>query len=387
MRQRPRRDTFDIVTRAERIDRYVAVALVVLGQIELWVGHAIPGPKGLAVPLTLLLTSTVAWRRRAPLLAGVVAMACNITLIVVADSAGSSVAHAIAWMCGLYAIAVWTDTHGFLVGIGALVAGNAITLIPDATGIEDTWLFTVIPIAAMVLIRRAVRERQLRADMLAARAELLEREHELRAQEAVVEERARIARELHDLVAHNVSVMVIQAGAERHALPPEQAPTREALASIEQAGRQALADARRLLGMLRRDGDREDLAPQPRVDQIDVLIEQVQRAGLQVALAVEGEPRPLEPGIDLCAYRIVQEGLTNALKHAGRSRAEVVLRYAPDTLEVRVCDDGAAAAAVVDGAGQGLIGMRERVTLYGGELVAGPRAGGGFEIRARLPLA
>jgi signal transduction histidine kinase len=181
--------------------------------------------------------------------------------------------------------------------------------------------------------------------------------------------------------------MVIQAGAERHALPPDQAPTREALASIEQAGRQALTDARRLLGMLRRDGDREELAPQPRVDQIDGLIEQVQRAGLQVALAVEGEPRPLEPGIDLCAYRIVQEGLTNALKHAGRSRAEVVLRYASDALEVRVCDDGAAAAVLVDGAGQGLIGMRERVALYGGELEAGPREGGGFEIRARLPLA
>ena len=338
-------------------------------------------------PLMVLITATVAFRRAHPAIAGCAAIGCNDAMVLVAGSPGTAVANAIGWMCGLYALAVWTDTRGFATGVGALVAGNALLFAVDKTDRNDTFLFTVIPIVGMLLARRAVRDRQLRADALAARAELLEREHELRAQEAVVEERARIARELHDLVAHNVSVMVIQAGAERHALPPDQAPTREALASIEQAGRQALADARRLLGMLRRDGDREELAPQPRVDQIDGLIEQVQRAGLQVALAVEGEPRPLEPGIDLCAYRIVQEGLTNALKHAGRSRAEVVLRYAPDALEVRVCDDGAAAAVVVDGAGQGLIGMRERVALYSGELEAGPREGGGFEIRARLPLA
>jgi signal transduction histidine kinase len=386
MRRGARRDTFEVVTRAERIDRYVAAALIALAQVELWVGHAIPGPKVLAVPLAVVMAGTVAFRRAHALLAPSIALACNVTLIVANGSPGESVALAISWFCALYAIAVWTETRGFLLGIGALVAGNAITLIPDASGFGGTWLFTVIPIAAMLLIRRAVRDRQLRADMLAARAELLEREHELRAQEAVVEERARIARELHDLVAHNVSVMVIQAGAERHALPPDQQPTRDALASIEQAGRQALADARRLLGMLRRVGDREELAPQPGIGEIGGLIEQVQRAGLQVALAVEGEPRPLEPGLDLCAYRIVQEGLTNALKHAGRSHAEVRLRYAPDALEVGVCDDGAAGAAMVDGAGQGLIGMRERVALYGGELQAGLRDGGGFEIRARLPL-
>jgi signal transduction histidine kinase len=385
MREGSRRDTFDPVTRAERIDRYVAAALVGIAQIELWIGDAIPGPKALAVPVAVVMASTVAFRRRWPLAAPSIALAGNVTLILVAGTPGTSVALAISWFCALYAIAVWTDTRGFLTGIGVLVAGNAITLI-DATKPHDTVPFTVVPIVAMLLLRRAVRDRQLRADTLAARAELLEREHELRAQEAVVSERARIARELHDLVAHNVSVMVIQAGAERHALPPDQAPTRDALASIEQAGRQALADARRLLGMLRPEGDREELAPQPGVAEIDVLIEQVQRAGLQVALAVEGEPRPLEAGVDLCAYRIVQEGLTNALKHAGRSHAEVLLRYAADALDVHVRDDGAAASALVDGSGQGLIGMRERVALYGGELHAGPRDGGGFEIRARLPL-
>jgi signal transduction histidine kinase len=370
------------MTRAERIDRYVAAALVVLGQVELWIGHAIPGPKALSVPLAILMCSTVAFRRRRPLLAGTIAMLCNITLIIAADGPGTAVALAISWFCGLYAIAVWTDTRGFLIGIGVLVAGNASTLIGDTSGIDDTWLFTIIPIVAMLLVRRAVRDRQLRADALAARAELLE----LRAHDAVVEERARIARELHDLVAHNVSVMVIQAGAERHALPEDQASTRETLGSIEQAGRQALADARRLLGMLRRDGDREELEPQPGLAQVDVLVEQLQRAGLQVSLVVEGEPRPLPAGLDLCAYRVVQEGLTNALKHAGRSHADVLLRYSPAALAVEIRDDGSGEPQL-DGAGQGLIGMRERVALYGGELHAGPRDGGGFEVRASLPLA
>src|SRR5436305_336706 len=165
----------------------------------------------------------------------------------------------------------------------------------------------------MVLLRGAVRGRQLRAEALAARAELLERH----ASDAVLEERARIARELHDLVAHNVSVMVVQAGAERHALAGDQTGTRETLAAIEQSGRQALAEARRLLGMLRRDGEPDELEPQPGLDQLSRLVDQVRRAGLPVTLTVDGRPASLPAGLDLCAYRIVQEGLTNALKHAG----------------------------------------------------------------------
>jgi signal transduction histidine kinase len=248
--------------------------------------------------------------------------------------------------------------------------------------------FIVVPGIAMLIARSAVRDRQLLAETLTARAELLEREQELRAHEAVAEERARIARELHDLVAHNVSVMVVQAGAERHALGDSQASTRDVLRSIEQAGRQALAEARRLLGMLRRDGDSQELEPQPNIDQIKFLVEQVQRAGLPVKIEVEGERVPLPAGVDLCAFRIVQEGLTNALKHAGPAHAEVLLRYAPGALDVEIRDDGRGIAqANGDGAGHGLIGMRERVALYGGQLETGPREGGGFEVHAHLPLA
>ena len=202
-------------------------------------------------------------------------------------------------------------------------------------------IFTWAPILAMVLVRGAVRGRELRADALAARAELLEREHELRANEAVAEERARIARELHDLVAHNVSVMVVQAGAERHALGPEQASTRETLASIEQAGRQALVEARRLLGMLRRNGRRRGArAAAERRAASTSSSSRSSGPGCRSRSPSRASRRRCPAGVDLCAYRIVQEGLTNALKHAGPAHAEVVLRYAPRALDVEVRDDG-----------------------------------------------
>jgi signal transduction histidine kinase len=377
--------------KGKQLDRIVAAGLVVLGQIELWVGHAVPGPKGVAVPAMLVMTGSVAVRRRWPLGVGAVVVLTNDVLGAVAGY-GTSVAQAAGWMCSLYAIAVWTDRRRFLTGVAVLAIGNVLAYLvsgPDAN-IKDAGIFTWLPILAMVLVRGAVRGREMRAEALAARAELLEREHELRAHEAVAEERARIARELHDLVAHNVSVMVVQAGAERHALGPEQESTREALTSIEQAGRQALVEARRLLGMLRRKDDGSELEPQPSVDHIDVLVEQIERAGLPVTLAVEGERAPLPAGVDLCAYRIVQEGLTNALKHAGPARAEVVLRYAPRALDVEIRDDGRGPAHVNghgESAGHGLIGMRERVALYGGALETGARDGGGFAIHAHLPLA
>jgi signal transduction histidine kinase len=371
----------------EELDRIVACGLVVLGQIELWVGNALPGPKWVMCPLLLVITSSVAVRRRWPLGVGSVAILSNAVMGLVSGY-GTSIAHAAGWMCALYAIAVWTDTRRFLIGLGVYVTGNVISYFGPGSNLNDTLIFTWLPILVMVLVRGAVRGRQLQAETLAARAELLERERDLLAHEAVAEERARIARELHDLVAHNVSVMVVQAGAERVALGDEQSSTRAALTSIEQSGRQALGEARRLLGMLRRNGDGEGLEPQPSVEHIDLLVEQIERAGLPVKLEVQGERTALPAGVDLCAYRIVQEGLTNALKHAGPAHAEVLLRYEPRGLDVEVRDDGRGTAVPNgDGAGHGLIGMRERVALYGGALATGPREGGGFEIRAHLPLA
>jgi signal transduction histidine kinase len=215
------------------------------------------------------------------------------------------------------------------------------------------------------------------------RERLLARERDERARLAVADERARIARELHDVVAHAISVIVLQARGARASLVVDRDEAREAVDAIERTASQALAEMRRLLAVLRMDDD-ATLAPQASLDQLDALAGEVRGAGLPVDVRVEGRPRPLAPGLDASAYRIAQEALTNALKHAGRARATVVVRYGPDAVELEVADDGAGAANGGDG-GHGLIGMRERAALFGGTVAAGPRAGGGFVVRARLP--
>jgi signal transduction histidine kinase len=235
----------------------------------------------------------------------------------------------------------------------------------------------------------AVRERAEQAQAAEVRAAQAERERDAATRIAVAEERARIARELHDIVAHAVSVMVLQVGAVRHKLPDALAEDRDALTSVEQAGRTALAEMHRLLAAMRRDGDDVDLMPQPGLDGLSSLLEEIGRAGLPVRLHVEGEPFPLPAPLDLSAYRIVQEGLTNVLKHARASHADVTVCYRPDGLRTEVRDDGIGAAAsdgVGTGHGHGLVGIRERVKIYGGEMTAGTANGGGFVLSTRLPL-
>jgi signal transduction histidine kinase len=217
------------------------------------------------------------------------------------------------------------------------------------------------------------------------RVHFAERERDLAAREAVVAERARIARELHDAIAHDVSLIVVQAGAERLALDGAAGSTTEVLQTIERTGRGALTEMRRLVGMLRSSED-ASLAPQPSLADLPRLVLQVREAGLPVELEVEGERRELPLGIELSAYRIVQEALTNALKHAGDARATVRVSYSPDQLELVVIDDGVGGPARVAGGGHGLAGMRERVALYGGRLDAGRRAERGFAVRVVLPI-
>lgn len=187
------------------------------------------------------------------------------------------------------------------------------------------------------------------------------------------------------MIAHSVSVMVVQAGAARTLLTDDTEAARAALFAVERSGRQALEEMRRLLGMLRRDQREAELLPQPSLDAAHILIDQARATGLPVALDVEGSRQPLSPGVDLSAYRILQEALTNTVKHANASSASVRLRFSPTAVEVEVEDDGRGRTAKVNG-GHGLIGMRERVELYGGEIETGPREGGGFRVRARLPL-
>jgi signal transduction histidine kinase len=225
-----------------------------------------------------------------------------------------------------------------------------------------------------------------RARELLQRTVELEREREENARRAVFDERVRIARELHDVVAHHVSMMGVQAGAARVVLDRDPVKTRQALASIETSSRQAVVELHRLLGFLRQAGDPDDLAPQPGLGQLHELAASMSGPELTVDVRVEGEQRLVAPTVDVSAYRIVQEALTNTLKHAGASRVDVHLRYWPDELEIEVVDDGRGnGAAPPDPGGLGLIGMRERVALHGGQLAAGPAPGGGFRVRVRLP--
>jgi signal transduction histidine kinase len=235
------------------------------------------------------------------------------------------------------------------------------------------------------LIGRDLRRRRREIALLRDRASRLEREREERAATAVVQERGRIARELHDVVAHGVSVMVVQAQAGPRLLGDAEL-ARAAFRSIEASGREALVELRRLLGILRTGDEQLAIGPQPGLDSLDSLVEQVREAGLPVVLTIEGEQAPLPPGVDLSAYRIVQEALTNSLKHAGRAEAEIVIRYTASALELRIADNGAPPPANGNGTGHGLVGMRERVALYGGSLETGVVEQGGYEVRARLPL-
>ncbi len=263
---------------------------------------------------------------------------------------------------------------------GALTAALGVTVLltdPDGVYLSGVIFFTLLfgaPwLAGYVVQRRRLGEARMRRERDAAEA-------------AIVEERARIARELHDVVAHAISVIVLQARGGRRLLDTEPDETRSALDTIERTGQQALVEMRRLVGLLRESDEALALAPQPSLARLDDLVDQVRAAGLPVELTIEGDPVELPPGIDLSAYRIVQEALTNALKHAGPAQARVSLRYRPDGLDVEVADDGAGTANG-DGSGHGLVGIRERVSVYGGELDAGPRADGGYAVRARLPYA
>ena len=268
----------------------------------------------------------------------------------------------------------WTGLAIVLAGITAVVYN-----IPSHT----TGELILIPVEFGIAWAAgfALRERAEQAEAAEERAT----HAELTARVAVAEERGRIARELHDMVAHAVSVMVLQVGTVRHNLSAA-SEDHDLLTGVERAGRTALAEMRRLLAAMRREGDEAELSPQPGLDGLDSLLDEVGRSGLPVELHVDGKPFPLPRGIDLSAYRIVQEGLTNALKHAHASDADVTVRYRPDELEIEVRDNGQG-SATNGGLGHGLIGIRERVMIYGGRMTAGTSVDGGFILTTRLPLA
>ena len=332
-------------------------------------------------------TLPLAWRRRRPI---PTVIAVGVVELVMSAFGFPGGILALSCLVAVYSVAAHAERHQAVVALAVTPAVIGVAMWFDREHVtpgDVVWNLAIF-LTAWVLGDN-LQARRARSVALEERAERLERERDEAAARAVEAERARIARELHDVVAHSMSVMVVTAGAARRIVDRDPDAAREAMGSIETTGRQALDEMRRLLGVLRRDGDDSFArAPQPSVKHLDALVHQVADAGLPVALEIEGDPRPLAAGLDLSAYRIVQEALTNALKHAGPATATVRLCYGDGALELRVTDDGRGGAADrrTGADGHGLIGMRERVALYGGDLTAGPRPGGGYEVRARLPL-
>jgi signal transduction histidine kinase len=366
--------------------------LAIAGMLELVVGRNSPGAPTttlwFSVPAVAVLVLPLFARRRFPFAAPAAywLIAAGLSyvdglLIAFIGSLGV-VGLATAFLLGN----LRDDTRA---GIGlAIVLGCILIVVSNIPGPQTAGDLIFIPLRFVVgwVAGYALRERTEQAEAAEMRATLAERERDAAARIAVAEERARIARELHDVVAHAVSVMMLQVGAVRHRLPEALEEDRDALKGVEQAGRTALTEMRRLLGAMRQDGQALELTPQPGLDNLDSLLKEVGRAGLPVRLHLDGDRFPLPRGIDLSAYRIIQEGLTNTLKHAHASQADVTVRYGSNELQIEIRDDGRG-AATTNGLGHGLIGIRERVKIYGGEMTAGTAAEGGYILNTRLPLA
>ena len=364
------------------VDVALALFIAVIGLTEV-LSSEVYDPQEQWAAGVVLTSAALLVRRRIPLVVLLAILALQVPLTVEAteDDPGFQF---LSTIIGAFSVAAYAERRPALLGLlaaAALYAAHNVQVGSDAGTIAVGVVFVGVA-GALGFVTRHRHE-------LVGERERLESEREARAAEAVADERARIARELHDAVAHSVSVMVLQAGAVRRALGPDRERERQLLEASERSGRDAVAELHRMLGILRADAAHPSLAPQPGVARIEDLVADVREAGLPVTLDVHGAPVSLSPGLDLSAYRIVQEALTNVLKHAGRVPTRVTVRYAPRELRLDVVDEGNGGGRPQmngDAGGHGLIGMRERVALYRGELRAGPRDGGGFAVSARLPL-
>ncbi|MCW2607231.1 MAG: Signal transduction histidine kinase [Frankiales bacterium] len=321
------------------------------------------------------------WRRRQPFAVGLV-----VGLLTAAHGLATVPEPAVpfAGLVGLFSVAAYASRRLSVLAAGIAAVTIVVTLVLDRAGANaQDYTVTLLVFATAWLLGDSVRLRRERAAELEDRIEQAERLREVEAERVLAEERARIARELHDVVAHAVSLMVVQAEAGPVVVARDPARAVGAFDTISATGKQALTEMRRLLGVLRTD-QAGPLAPQPGLHRLDDLVVSFRDAGLPVELVVQGEPRPLPQGIDLSAYRILQEALTNVLKHAGPARAQVGVRYEPAAVVLTVEDDGLGAATSAPSGGNGLVGMRERAALLDGTVHAGP-AGDGWRVEAHLP--
>jgi signal transduction histidine kinase len=366
-------------------DALLALAIAIALELQVVLGGE-PGAAAVSVVAALAITLPLAWRRRAPL-------AIVLAYAVISPLQGllggelftgdpPLIGALVAGVLAFYSLGAHAPDRQATIGLLAGIAGMWTGVLASGEIDVQSFVFSAGLVGlAPWLAGRANRARRLRA-------EALDRERDQRARVAASEERQRIARELHDVVAHGVVLMVLQAQGARRILDHDADRAREALEAIEETGQTALAEIRRSLGILRDDRAHAELAPQRNLDDLGTLVDEMRAAGLNVDLRVEGRRRQLGDGIDRSAYRIVQEALTNTIKHAGLVRAHVTVSYEPNGLVLEVVDEGGGAAADDGGgAGQGLAGMRERVRLHGGELDAHPVAGRGFVVHARIPVA
>ena len=368
------------------IDVVVALGLAGLSLAAFVGGSPTIGAAGPATAALLLLESLpLAARRRYPLEVFLVVVGATIVHVAIVPQ-GAQLEAGLGVLVAMYTIGERLERQ-LSIPLAALAGTILGILLVGRGGFPQTLqslIQTELILGVAWLVGDGSRIRRLYTVALEDRAQLLEREREERAKRAVLEERERIARELHDVVAHHVSVIVIQSGGALRAIDTRPADARSALEAIAMTGRQALTDMRRLVGV---PGEGEETAPLPRLEQLDTLLEEVRSAGLAVELTVEGDRRPLDPGLELSAYRIIQEGLTNSLKHAGGGRTTATVRYGADALEITIEDErgpGSPPALEPAHEGRGLTGMRERVAMFRGTFDA-QRTSTGFRVAARLP--
>lgn len=373
--------------RAGALDAGIALALFTLAAAEALLGS--PGlGRGAALLAAGAYTLPLTVRRRFPLVSGAAVLAMQVLLGAVAPD-GNQVTIIPAAMLAVYslgrhlpprvadaAFAVWLLVFTTVIAAGTVPSGSPVV---EAT---TAGLIMLVPWAT----GRARRAHAVRVDGLTREADELRRDRDRRTHDAVAAERARLARELHDVVTHAISVVAVQTQAVRLRLEPTQAREAEDLRGVESAARDAMGELRRLLGVLRSDGDDPPLEPQPGLEQLPRLVERARAAGADVEVVVDGPPVALSPGVDLTAYRVLQEGVTNALRHAPGSPIAISVRYGPE-LGLRVANATVAGAPVSPGAGVGLTGMRERVALYGGWVDAREHLEGGFRLAVGIPLA
>jgi signal transduction histidine kinase len=368
--------------RPARRDWALAALALTTGLVEVATADHLDGPLALNIIAIACVTLPVAWWRSQPLAATAFVLATALPGAWL-TSTGDFVTIWFMILALSFGLGAHGEGRGAVVGLGLLIAGIVGTSLIEASLAVGEIGFPIVAVTAFWLAGRTARSRSRLAGELHEAAVRARERRAAEAERAVAEERRRIAREMHDVVAHSVSVMVVQAGGARRILEREPARAQEAARLIAGTGRDAVVELRRLLGVLQFDE-----GPPPTLDGLGTLVERARAAGLPVALTIEGERRALPAGVELAAYRVIQEAITNAIKYAGAAPTDVLVLYGADDVRVHVRDRGPGrdAARAVGGGGHGLLGMRERVRVFGGELHTGRCAGGGFEVRARIPV-